>query len=96
MLLEKQVLSASDGPKRSKRIKGLPSETTSMWIELGRWVITLNFKLETNVCTSIQTVQTQNTSISLTLDYISYTRMRIAHMCVLHTLLSAMYPFIYY
>ncbi|XP_065898419.1 DNA-dependent protein kinase catalytic subunit-like isoform X2 [Dysidea avara] len=41
MLLEKQVLSASDGPKRSKRAKGLPSETTTMWIELGKLYKTL-------------------------------------------------------
>ena len=38
MLLEKQVLnsSADELPKKSKRAKGLPSETITMWIELGK------------------------------------------------------------
>ena len=38
MLLEKQILnsSADELPKKNKRAKGLPSETTTMWIELGK------------------------------------------------------------
>ena len=40
MLLEKQVLNstADELPKKSKRAKGVPSETTTTWIELGKYI----------------------------------------------------------